>query len=105
MTQHGSSESLGSLTEISHGPLSNRTLTEVSTFKALTCPSDIPVDTLCCHEYGHEYSTPVFFLSDGVERGKVPPAVLFYELDEVPYAFKMSLLIVGIPLTNLVDLF
>lgn len=50
----------GSLAEISGGLLPNRTLTEVSTFKAVTCPSHIPADTLCCHEYHHEYSTLAF---------------------------------------------
>lgn len=50
----------GSPVEISGGLLSNRTLTEVSTFKAVTCPSHIPADTLCCHEYRHEYSTLAF---------------------------------------------
>lgn len=42
-------------------------LSEVRALKAMTCPSDIPVDTLCCHEYGHEYSTrSLSSLSDGV---------------------------------------
>lgn len=69
LAQHGGSESLGSLTEISCGPLSKRILAELSTFKAMTCPSNIPAETLCCHEYGHEYSMiAFFFFPDGVER-------------------------------------
>lgn len=55
-------ESSGSPSGISRGPPSNRILAEVSTLEAVTCPSDIPVDTLCCHEYYHEYSTLAFFL-------------------------------------------
>lgn len=76
LTQHGGSESLGSLTKIPCGLPSNRIFSEVSTLKAMTCSSDIPADTLCCHEYGDEYSTLALFFADAVWRGTVPPAVL-----------------------------
>lgn len=88
LAQHRGLESLSSLTQLSRGLPSNRILSEVSTLKSVTCPSDIPLDTVCCHEYGHEYSTLAFFLSDGVYRGYVPPAVLFHWFKEVPYALK-----------------
>lgn len=76
------------LTEISCGLLSKRILAELSAFKAVTCPSDIPAESLCCHEYGHEYSVVAFFSSWWSQEESAQPAVLYRRLKEVPYALK-----------------